>query len=293
MTQPAAHSQPAAPQAGGAFSPMPVFPGLQDYIQAAACGSRASLYHLVCAIFTLTRTLVLGLADHFKAHPRALTPAIIARFKYCAARLHAILYTLQHAPERFLAPAQLRALTRARAILAHVTRQPVDFSPLAPVVAPAAACAPALPRSSAPAPPSRPVPVAVASSGAAVIPSTEAQPSSAPAASPSALRTPSSALPAANPLLLRSPGCALATVLLHIAAIYRVPASPALSPLPQASPSDSPAPSGAASGEPARSALGAAILKPVEAAPGAFAPSSDHPQSAISTPHAPSHRAPP
>ena len=254
-THTSSHSQPAQPQPQP-FAPSPGFTRLQDYIQAAASGNRDSLYHLVCAIFALVRAAIVTLVNHYKAHPRAATSTIVARLGYCARRLHPILYTLRHAPERFFTPAQLRALTRARAVLAHMTGQPVDFSPLAPVLAPATASAPSLPR-----------PGIADGSSATAAANPGVTSSSMPAAfSESSLRAPHSALdssdaprsalrPSPDPLLLPNPGCALATVLLHIAAIYRVPASPAFVTQPQASLSAAPVAPAPTSGDQPRSAI--------------------------------------
>ena len=200
------------------MAPMPAFNTLSQYIQAAASGNRDSLFHLFMAVFALVRATMSLLIRHYQAHPRALTPNILARIQFCAVRLKAIYYTLHHAPERFLSPAQLRALTRARAVLAHICHQPVDFTPLAPLLAPLAGCPPSLPRSVKPISTPHPTPESAVS--------TPASPGASLDTPRSALRTSSEA----NPLLLRSPGCALASVLLQLAAIYRVPASPALAP---------------------------------------------------------------
>ena len=209
MTQPNTTPQPHSQPPAESLDPMPVFTYLHDYINAAATGGRSSLYHLFMAVFAITRAAVAVLSGHYQAHPRALTPSILARLKYCAERLKAIYYTLQHAPGRFLTPAQLRALTRARAVLSHILKIPIDFTPLAPLLATPAACPPP--------------PRAKESSASST--QNHSAPSAAPASSP-----------AADPLLLRSPGCALASVLLQLAAIYRVPASPALAPPPLAPP---------------------------------------------------------
>lgn len=228
---------------------MPGFTTLAQYILAAASATAASattasadrsaLFHLFFAVFEIARATVSLVVKFYKANERALTPGIVARLHYCAVRLKAVWHTLQHAPQRFLSPAQLRALTRARAVLAHVTRQPVDFTPLAPLLAPLANRAPALPRAnstrSTPDPNLyRPVDPG---QGPLSLPSHSSSPRS-PISAPRS--TPLSASSSANPLLLRAPGCALASVLLHLAAIYRVPASPPLAPQ---STSSAPAPS--------------------------------------------------
>lgn len=232
MTQPTPQPQ-SPPQAQiQPFAPMPVFKALSQYIEAAASGSRDSLFHLVVAIFTAARAALACLTRHYQSHPRLLTLDKLARIKYCAARLHAILHTLQHAPERFLAPAQLRALTRAQTILAHLWRQPVDFTPLVPFLTSPEACPPP-PRSPHSAFPSSDTPA-----------SSESEPSSAPATPLSEsphLRVSASSSPTSDPLLLRSPGCALTSVLLHIAALYGLSSSPR-SPL-RAPHASSPAPS--------------------------------------------------
>ena len=196
MTQPQPQSQPQ-PQPHPIKS-MSVFQFLSQYIQAAASGSRDSLFHLFVAVFTSARATVECLAQHYQAHPRALTLDKLARLNYCAARLKAILYTLSHAPARFLKPAQLRALTRARVILAHIWRQSVDFSPLTPFLTSPENCPP----------PPRSV-VAPASCRHESCHTGAAQRTST-----------------VDPLLLSSPGRALASVLLQLAAIYGLSASP-------------------------------------------------------------------
>lgn len=255
---------------------MPSFSTLAQFIQAAASGSRDSRVHLFAAVFNIVRATMTLLVGHYKAHPRALTPVIAARLSYCASRLKAIFYTLRQAPERFLTPAQLRALTRARAVLAHVLHQPIDFSPLASLLAPLAACPPSLPRASAGTPPDSARSAARRASPAVGGPS-PAISDAASDASSSALR---SASPA-DPLLLRNPGCALAGVLLQLAAIYRVPPSPPLapaaapaSPIPAASPQSGgqPITPDSHSGEQAQPAFEASI------------PNSNDPQSPLHPP---------
>ena len=225
MTQPQPTPHPIAS--------MPVFKYLAQYIQAAASGDRATLFHLFVAVFVMARAAVRCLAEHYNAHPRQRTLDTYARLKYCFARIPAILYTLQHAPERFLTPAQLRALTRARAVLAHICNQPVDFSPLTPYLTSPENCPP----------PPR------AQSSAGILPvssSPSACPSALPVSPDSSLPTSHSALRAssADPLLLRNPGCALVSVLLQLAAIYGVANSPVPAPRPS-TPSPSCAPSSA------------------------------------------------
>ena len=183
---------------------MPVFNTLAQYILAAASGNRDSLIHLVLAIASSARTAIACIGKYYQAHPRALTPVTLARIQYIAARLKAIFYTLRHAPERFLTPAQLRALIRTQAVLSRIWHQPVDFTPLVPILTSPDACPP----------PPRSVVVAPASC--------RHEPGHTPR---SALRTSSSS--PANPLLLRNPGCALASVFLQIAAIYGLSTTPA------------------------------------------------------------------
>ena len=199
MTQPQSQSQPQSPQ--------PVFTTLQNAILAAASGDRTSIFHLVVAVFTSARATVRCLAEHYKTHHHLLTTDILARLKYCAARLEAIFYTIRHAPERFFSAAQLRALTRARAVLAHIWNQPVDFDPLISWLTSPANCPPP-PHSAASAPIS----------------------ASSPASPDDSLRAPRSTLhtSSADPRLLLNPGRALASVLLQLAAIYGLSASPRL-----------------------------------------------------------------
>lgn len=250
MTQPTPHpqSQPA-PQP---ISPLPAFNTLAQFIQAASSGGRDPLLHLFMTVFNIAKAAIALIARHYQEHPRAITPAILARITYCASRLKAILYTLQHAPDRFLSPSQLRALTRARAVLAHILHQPVDFTPLAPLLSPLANRPPRPPRAS----------------------------------SPESLATPRSALRAssADPLLLRAPGSALAGVMLQLAAIYRVPASPALTPQPETSVST---PSGAPAVEPPSTAS-----DPLSTPHGPQESGSTEPGTADLTPPASSHAPP-
>ena len=225
MTQSTPQPQPQSTTPGAAqlFASMPVFKYLAQYIQAAASGDRATLFHLFVAVFVMARAAVLCLAEHYNAHPRQRTLDTYARLKYCFARIPAILYTLQHAPERFLTPAQLRALTRARAVLAHICNQPVDFAPLTPYLTSPENCPPP------------PCSVVGPSLGAPLrTPRSALLSSEAPR---SALRTSS-----ANPLLLRSPGRALVSVLLQLAAIYGLSTTPAPAPRPASSSVPSAAP---------------------------------------------------
>ena len=238
MTQPTptptppTQPQSTAPGAAQLLASMPVFKFLAQYIQAAASGERATIFHLFVAVFVMARAAVRCLAEHYNTNPRQRTLDTYARLKYCFARIPAILYTLQHAPERFLTPAQLRALTRARAVLAHILNQPVDFSPLTPYLTSPENC-PSPPRSV----------VAPASCRHEPCPTPPAAPHTSPDAS---LDTPHSACrtsAAADPLLLTSPGRALASVLLQLAAIYGISATPAPAPRPATSssaPSDPP-----------------------------------------------------
>ena len=210
MTQPSPQPQPqpqpqTQPQPPS-FAPMPIFSAFSSYIQAAASGSRDSLFHLFVVVCISARATVRCLILHYQSHPHALKPGTLARIQYCAARLKAIFYTIHHAPERFLAPAQLRALTRARAVLAHILQQPVDFSPLAPLLASPGACPPP-PRSVGVPASCRHEPCYTPSS--ALRNSEVASP--LPAVTDASLHTPHSALRTSpsDPLLLRSPGCAL------------------------------------------------------------------------------------
>ena len=224
-------------------SPVSVSTTLRDYILAAAAGERSALLRLFAAVFASARAAVLCLAGHYNAHPRSRTFATYARLKYCFSLIPAILYTLKNAPERFLTPGQLRALIRCQTILAHIWRQPVDFSPLWPYLSSPENCPPP-PRSAATSP--------------------------SPASPDVSLRTPRSALHSSeapsselrtspDPRLLRSPGCALASVLLQLAAIYGIataavpsPRPGAPSPVPSA-PSQTAEPSIAATPPPASS----------------------------------------
>ena len=208
---------------------MPVFKYLAQYIQAAASGDRATIFHLFVAVFVMARGAVRCLAEHYNAHPHQRTLDTYARLKYCFARIPAILYTLQHAPERFLTPAQLRALTRARAVLAHILNQPVDFSPLTPYLTSPENCPPP-PRSAASAP---------LRAACSTLHSSEVT-NSLPSESDASLATPRSALriSAADPLLLHNPGRVLLSVLLQLAAIYGI--SPAALPAPRPDPAAAP-----------------------------------------------------
>ena len=222
MTQPTPQPSPQTtqPTAAQLIASMPVSNSLSTYIQAAASGAHSSIFQLFIAVFVMARAAVRCLTEHYNNHPRQRTLATYARLKYCLSRIPAILYTLQHAPERFLSPAQLRALTRARAVLAHILRQPVDFSPLTPYLTSPENCPPP-PRSAAD--PSLGAPLHT--------PRSALHSSEAPR---SALRT-----SAADPLLLRNPGCALASVLLQLAAIYGLSTAPAPAPRPSTSASPS------------------------------------------------------
>ena len=219
MTQPTPQST---------FKPQPiatVFKFLRDYILAAASGDRNSVFHLVAAVFASARAAVRCLAEHYNTHPRQRTLDTYARLKYCLTRIPAIFYTLQHAPERFLTAAQLRALTHARAVLAHIWRQPVDFAPLTPWLTAPENCPPP-PRSAAS--PALGAPLRT--------PRSALHSSAAPR---SALHT-----APADPLLIHNPGRALAAVLLQLAAIYGVAPAPVAVPRPAATvPSENPAPS--------------------------------------------------
>ena len=225
--------QPAPPTTPLPITSMPVFKFLAQYIQAAASGDRTTLFHLFVAVFVMARAAVRCLAEHYNAHPRQRTLDTYARLKYCFARIPAILYTIQHAPERFLTPAQLRALTRARTVLAHICNQPVDFSPLTPYLTSPENCPPP-PRS------------VVASASCRHepchnTPHTAPAASSADASSPEPSSSPHSALrtSSADPLLLSNPGRVLVSVLLQLAAIYGVSASPVAVPRPEPTPSAS------------------------------------------------------
>ena len=266
MTQPTPHphSQPfpqAAPHSKPApapFRPQPlasVSTVLRDYIQAAASGDRSSIFYLFAVVFASARAAVRCLADHYNANPRQRTFETYARLKYCLTRIPAIFYTLQHAPDRFLTPGQLRAITRARAVLAHIWRQPVDFAPLTPYLTSPENCPPP-PRS-----------VVGPSLGAPLrTPRSALLSSEAPH---SALHTSSP-----DPLLLRNPGCALASVLLQLTAIYGLASTPVPAPRPA---SAAPAPDVALH------------ATPTEKAQGVFETATPHPQSAIPNPQSAFH----
>ena len=275
---PATPPQAAPPQAAPpSFSSMPVFSTLSQYIQAAASGSRDSLFHLFLAIFAFARGAVRQLAQHYDAHPRGRTLDTYTRLKYCLDRLQAIFYTLRHAPERFLTPGQLRALTRCRAVLSSLLREPVDFSPLWPYLSSPENCPPPPARSSSGAGslPASEAPLPAQGSGLRTSDLTGSVPAesgaslrtphsalrtsdltgSVPAESGPSLRTPRSALRTSpsDPLLLRSPGCALASVLLQLAALYGISSNPAPTsrpgaPSPTSTPSASPSPCSSTSG---------------------------------------------
>ena len=215
MIHPTPQPHPDSQPTPHPIASMPVFKFLAQYIQAAASGDRATIFHLFLAVFVMARAAVRCLSEHYNSHPRQRTFDTYARLKYCAERIKAIFYTIRNAPERFLTPAQLRALTRARAVLAHILNQPVDFSPLTPYLTSPENCPPP-PRSAA-----------CPSLGAPLrTPRSALHSSEAPH---SALRTSS-----ADPLLLRSPGRALVSVLLQLAAIYGLSTTPAPSPRPAA-----------------------------------------------------------
>ena len=223
MTQPTPQPQSTPQTTPHPITSMPVFKFLAQYIQAAASGERATIFHLFVAVFVMARAAVRCLAEHYNANPRQRTLAAYARLKYCFARIPAILYTLQHAPERFLTPAQLRALTRARAVLSHILNQPVDFSPLTPYLSSPENCPPP-PRSAASAPLHTPRSALRTSPDDCPPP---ASPDAALASPRSALRT-----SPADPLLLRNPGRALVSVLLQLAAIYGISSTPVPAPRP-------------------------------------------------------------
>ena len=278
MTQPQPTPTPTPATAPAPFRPAPlakVSSVLRDYIQAAASGDRSSVFHLFAAVFASAQAAVKCLVDHYNANPRGRTFATFARLKYCLARIPAILYTLKHAPERFLRPAQLRALTRARAILAHIWRQPVDFTPLTPYLTSPENCPP---------PPRSVVAPASCRHEPGHTPHSALHP--APDAS---LATPHSALrtsASADPLLLRSPGCALASVLLQLAAIYGIANTPAPAPRPAAAAAVQSAPSASPQVR-AQSPLANPSFNTPIAQSG-----SNNPQSAIGTPQSLIHSPP-
>ena len=128
MTQltPQSTPQPTDQSTPHPIASMPVFKFLAQYIQAAASGNRDhALSPLSVAIFAhRPRRHSHCLVNHYKAHPRAANPRHHcgpARLLLCPAPPSDPLYPPDTPPNAFLTPAQLRALTRARAVLAHMT----------------------------------------------------------------------------------------------------------------------------------------------------------------------------